>query len=397
MRQFVFGLLVAGLVWWGYQSWSVQAAGTGAADAGAPSTPPPAANLDALLPPTNKPGQEAALAAPANAAAKGDAPADLPADLLTRVAANDREARALAWGAVATGRAGGQRSAFVQALQPKARDWETAFSALGNDNSFLHSVEGRQAAEVATAAAMAFNDPEALTAGSQLLALMLRGRIELPDTAARALVDACYQQHRIRVDRWLCNPTNVAAARTYEVQSGDSLARIASRFRKEGLLVEAGTLAVLNRIHNPNALQVGQKLKVPVQPMLAVLEKRSFGLALYVGEHLLRLYWVGHGEHDRTPVTEFTVTEKQPRPQWTAPDGNVYAYGHPKNILGEYFIKFQHPQYTGFGAHGTPMPETIGTMSSMGCIRMKDGDIAELFEVLPRGSKVVVLANESLR
>ena len=201
-----------------------------------------------------------------------------------------------------------------------------------------------------------------------------------------------------RVDRcWICNPANVAGARSYTVGSGDSLARIAAKFRRQDIKVESGTIAVLNRIHNPNLLQVGQQLKIPVAPVVAVVEKRSYAMMLFVGEELLRLYWIGHGENDRTPVTEFTVAEKQPRPQWTAPDGNVYPYGHPKNILGEYFIKFRHPQYTGFGAHGTPMPETICTQSSMGCIRMFAPDIAELFKILPRGAKVVVRASESLR
>ena len=51
---------------------------------------------------------------------------------------------------------------------------------------------------------------------------------------------------------------------------------------------------------------------------------------------------------------------------------------------------FRSPSYSGFGAHGTPMPETIGTMSSAGCIRMYDNDIEELYKVLPRKAKVVV-------
>ena len=81
---------------------------------------------------------------------------------------------------------------------------------------------------------------------------------------------------------------------------------------------------------------------------------------------------------------------KQARPDWTSPDGNVYAYGNPKNVLGEFFIKFGHPQYSGFGAHGTPEEDTICTESSMGCIRMFAPDIAELFKLLPRGAKVIV-------
>jgi len=219
---------------------------------------------------------------------------------------------------------------------------------------------------------------------------MTCGRIERSDREWREVVEEARQQHRVRVDRWLCNPTNVAGARTYTVKSGDSLDRISRRFRKQQVQVEAGTLAVLNRISNPKGLQVGQKLKVPVDPISAVLEKDSYALMVFVGDQLLRLYWVGHGTNDRTPVTEFEVIAKQDRPEWTAPDGNVYPYGHPENVLGEYFIKFGHAQYSGFGAHGTTEPESICKQESMGCIRMFDADIQELFRFLPRGAKVVV-------
>jgi lipoprotein-anchoring transpeptidase ErfK/SrfK len=36
------------------------------------------------------------------------------------------------------------------------------------------------------------------------------------------------------------------------------------------------------------------------------------------------------------------------------------------------------------------MPETIGTQSSAGCIRMLDADIEELFRLLPRKAKVEI-------
>ena len=113
-------------------------------------------------------------------------------------------------------------------------------------------------------------------------------------------------------------------------------------------------------------------------------------MAVYLGDAMLRLYRVGHGVGGKTPVTRFTVSDKLENPDWYAPDGGVVPAGHPDNILGRYFIKFSNPSYTGFGAHGTPLPETIGTMSSMGCIRMYDTDIEELYRLLPRGAVVEV-------
>ncbi|HEB53555.1 MAG TPA: LysM peptidoglycan-binding domain-containing protein [bacterium] len=413
----MLGLIVAALAWWGYGKWFSQPAQAGSGAGGAPAAGgADGVELDQLF------GGNARIPRAADGAARaggeradgeraggervgGDTALEAGKDplsrdlreLLAKVRAGDAAATSRAWAAVATGRLGREHDRVVAALAPRGETFADRLRALGMDNSFLHSREGRTAAEAALAAAMAQSDPEALAAGTRLITLMARGRIELADRAARATVDKAYGEHLIRVDRWLCNPSNVAGARSYTVRSGDNLDGIARRFRREGLQVESGTIAVLNRIRNPRALRVGQQLKIPLAPVSAVLEKRSFAMMVFVGDELLRLYWVGHGRNDHTPVTTFEVIEKQERPDWTAPDGNVYAYGHPENILGEYFIKFGHPQYSGFGAHGTPLKETIGTMSSMGCIRMFDADIAELFRILPRRAKVIVRATESVR
>ena len=390
MRAFVFGLLVAAALMWmlGGRSGDAKVGPTAP-----PAGPAPAATSAAL---------DGVLAADPKAPPLSAGGAEVPqaADmepLLAGVAQRQAAAiaKAFAW---LPSVAPADRQRLLAALQPTADDFASLLGGLGEDNSFLHSAEGRGIASKVVAAAMALPDNEELSAGTRLRNLMGRGQITKEDVAARAFVDDAYRQHRIRVDRWLCDPTNVTGARSHTVAKGEPLARIAAKFRKEqNLKIEDGTIAVLNRITNPNAIQPGQKLKIPVAPIGAVLEKRSYSLAVYVGEDLLRLYWVGHGEHDRTPVTEFVVQDKLAQPHWDGPDGIRYPYGHPRNILGEYFIKFRHATYSGFGAHGTPEPGTICTMSSMGCIRMLAPDIADLFQILPRGSTVTVRASESMR
>ncbi len=432
MRQFVLGLAVAGFAWWGYGKWSASeglpgggvqrvAAPTGAtgggtagrsslgdilggpvaggAVAGGPAAGGAVAGgagtaQDAALSGAGRAAPAAPPAAPPAAAASSAQPSDL-AGLIEGLERRDRAAIGLGWLAVASGRLGLEHDRVVKLLQPSSDDFAAQLAALGSHNAFLRSPEGRAAAKQATAAAMALPDEDAIDAGTSLLYLMTCGRIERADRERRAVVDAARDQHRVRVDRWLCNPTNVSGARVCTVQSGDSLDRIAKRFRREGVKVEAGTLQVLNRISNPNVIAAGQTIKVPVAPISAVLQKRSYALMVFVGDQLLRLYWVGHGKDDRTPVTEFEVIAKQDRPDWTAPDGNVYPYGHKENVLGEFFIKFGHAQYSGFGAHGTTEPQSICTQASMGCIRMFDQDIEELFRVLPRGARVGVRATEA--
>ena len=38
--------------------------------------------------------------------------------------------------------------------------------------------------------------------------------------------------------------------------------------------------------------------------------------------------------------------------------------------------------------HGAPDTEPMGSPSSIGCIRMTNGDVAELFELVPSGTVV---------
>lgn len=257
-------------------------------------------------------------------------------------------------------------------------------------NDFLHSPAGRQKALAAIDEAGKQSPEEAVVAFTKLIEACMRGPIRKTDNEARAVVDAAWAAMQRPLRQTVLNPANTARARSYKVAPGDVLERIARRFREKGLLLDAGTIAALNRIDDPRRLRAGQVLKIPVEPIVTVVEKESFLAAMYVGDVIFRLYWVGHGREDRTPETTFTVSVKQEDPDWYAPDGRVLPYGHPDNVLGDYFVKFKHTAFTGFGAHGTSEPATIGTMASAGCLRMADGDIADFFNVVPRGTKVII-------
>lgn len=419
MRQFVFGLLVAALAVWGYGSWGRQAEGKtpgGGSDLDLGTVlPAPDARPELRAEPRPEPrplaaGRESpqdevqqALADLLERLHRGDAAArqeaqrllgraDLAPELRSRLQAGLEPAAAAPASASASAPAPAPATptTAIPGKQGPPEDLDAVMARLGENNAFLHTASGRALGQRAAELIAGMQDEQAIAAATRLLALCMRGDIPKTDQPAHEFVDLAYAQHRVRADRFLCDPANVARARTCTAGKNDTLVAIAARFRKEGVCVEEGTLAVLNRIHNMNVIREGQRIKVPVDPIHAVVEKRSFLMAVYVGDAILRLYWVGHGADDKTPVAEFTVGEKVENPPWYAPDGKVYAFGDPKNILGKYFIKFSHPSYTGFGAHGTPQPETIGTMSSMGCIRMFDKDIEELYRLLPRKAKIEI-------
>ena len=44
-----------------------------------------------------------------------------------------------------------------------------------------------------------------------------------------------------------------------------------------------------------------------------------------------------------------------------------------------------------FGIHGTTNPNSVGWASSHGCIRMKNKEVAELYRIVPIGTKVTIV------
>lgn len=406
MRSFVFGLLAAGLLWWAWSAWNADAARAGDEDGKQPGLAELAQQVSqaegdtARRDPVGPRADPSAEAAPE---AGADPPPGVPLD-----SGQSPGARAAA---LAEGVRRGDLPSWHEALRVLAFQGETgaqerlaeavvageaaaaadAVARLGDNNHFLHSEAGREAARRAVALAAKEPDPEAVALLTRLLELCMRGSIEKDDTEALDLVFEIYEEQQKPVFRHVCNPTNLSRAMSHTVARGDSLSAIASRFRrKHALHLEAGTLALVNRIHNVNAVRAGQVIKVPTDPVFTVLEKHSYLMAVYLGDVIVRLYRVGHGEDGKTPATEFRVVEKLSKPDWYAPDGNVYPFGHPKNILGSYFVKLEHPSFQGFGVHGTTQPETVGTQASMGCIRLLDADIEEFFEIVPRGSRLVI-------
>jgi hypothetical protein len=47
--------------------------------------------------------------------------------------------------------------------------------------------------------------------------------------------------------------------------------------------------------------------------------------------------------------------------------------------------------YKGYGIHGTNHPESIGHAASHGCIRMRNHDVEELFELVRVGDQVELI------
>ncbi len=107
-------------------------------------------------------------------------------------------------------------------------------------------------------------------------------------------------------------------------------------------------------------------------------------LVLLRGGCVLRVYDVAVGKPSTpTPEGEFRIVSHLMNPTYYAP-GKVVAPG-ANNPLG---TRWMGLSLKGYGIHGTNVPSSIGKSASHGCIRMRQADLEELFEMVDVGTVV---------
>ena len=167
-----------------------------------------------------------------------------------------------------------------------------------------------------------------------------------------------------------------------EAQPGDSLGKIAKR---------AGTTVELIKKTNGlsgDTVRLGKRLKVLNLPFRVEIDKGDNVLTLYLGDDFFKRYPVSTGATGNTPVGEFRITDRIVHPTWWHPEtGEKIPYGDPRHRIGSRWLGWDRK---GFGIHGTDEPDKIGRPVSLGCVRMRNEDVEELYTLLPSGTRVVV-------
>ena len=166
----------------------------------------------------------------------------------------------------------------------------------------------------------------------------------------------------------------------YVIQSGDKLERIGPKYQ-----VPWQYLAMVNKV-DPRRIRAGQKLKVIKGPFAVFVDLSDFELTVHAHGFFVKRYTVGIGKDGASPIGKFTVLEKVEKPQYTDPNGKVIAGGAATNPLGTHWIDIGNS----FGIHGTIEPDSIGKAESRGCIRMRNEEVAEVYNFLVKGSEVVI-------
>jgi len=193
----------------------------------------------------------------------------------------------------------------------------------------------------------------------------------------------------------------------YTFKPGDRLVRVE---RKLALHVPERLILRINGIADATKIRAGQSLKMIRGPFHAVVTKGRFIMDIYLQEHgtgrmlFVRRFRVGTGRDGSTPagLWRVSVGRKMTHAPWTPPPSSnlpqrKVLWGQPGYPLGRmgYWIGLEgaegnpHTAEDGFGIHGTNDPASIGKASSLGCIRLADGDIDQVYAMLyPKWSKV---------
>jgi len=174
----------------------------------------------------------------------------------------------------------------------------------------------------------------------------------------------------------------------YRVKKGDNLTSIAKRFDT--------TIAAIMKANelSDTSIKIGMKLKVPkVRFSIDVGIEDKLVYLIYNG-YIVKQYRIATGALDTpTPTGDFSIINKEKNPVWYSPDGPIPP-DDPRNQLGTRWmgIENEETRKRGLGIHGTIAPETIGQDVSDGCIRLRNEDVEELFDLISIGNTVRIAA-----
>jgi lipoprotein-anchoring transpeptidase ErfK/SrfK len=186
------------------------------------------------------------------------------------------------------------------------------------------------------------------------------------------------------------SPRQMPEKEDYLVKSGDSLDRIARRYGTTTELIQKSNLLM-----NPNVIKAGDRLRVFTGKFELAASKSRHDMVVSLNGEFFKRYKVGTGRYGKTPAGTFVVREKIAEPVWWRPDGREVPFGDKENILGTRWLSLKATGDTenvrGYGIHGTWAPESVGSASSAGCLRMVNEQVEELFTYIPVGTPVTIV------
>jgi lipoprotein-anchoring transpeptidase ErfK/SrfK len=136
-------------------------------------------------------------------------------------------------------------------------------------------------------------------------------------------------------------------------------------------------------------------------PGTIIISTTERHLYLVQGNDRALRYGIGVGRDGFQWQGLLSITRKAEWPDWTPPPEMIvrqpylprFMAGGPGNPLG---ARAMYLGTTVYRIHGTNRPDTIGTAISSGCFRLVNADVADLYDRVPVGTKVIVRQKPSL-
>lgn len=188
----------------------------------------------------------------------------------------------------------------------------------------------------------------------------------------------------------------------YKVRDNESLVEIARKFD-----LGFNSIVAANPGVDPIVPKIGTLITIPSAWILPDVPTRP---AIVINIPEFRLYYfpkkttgkiltfpLGIGDEGKdTPTGTFTVIEKIPNPTWHVPNSiRAQKAGLPKvvppgpnNPMGSHALRLSLSSVL---IHGTNRPWGIGRRSSHGCLRLYPEDIVRLYQLIPKGMRVIIV------
>jgi len=130
-------------------------------------------------------------------------------------------------------------------------------------------------------------------------------------------------------------------------------------------------------------------------PGTIIIDTSDRFLYLIQGNNIALRYGIGVGREGFQWQGLLRISRKQEWPDWTPPPEMIarqpylprFMAGGPGNPMGARALYLGSTVYR---IHGTNAPETIGHAVSSGCFRLVNDEIADLYQRVPVGTKVIV-------
>jgi lipoprotein-anchoring transpeptidase ErfK/SrfK len=127
---------------------------------------------------------------------------------------------------------------------------------------------------------------------------------------------------------------------------------------------------------------LAQEKQQPARRIIISIPDRK--LAVMEAGRVLRVFPTAVGAPaSPSPAGAFKIVERIPDPTWYT-KGRIVPPGKA-NPLGTRWLGLS---VKGYGIHGTNNPSSIGHNASHGCIRMRNHDVEQLFEMVSVGDAV---------